>query len=67
MRPSDLNSGARHRVNCCPIQTQWPGCLATKFELDNGSLGGGQPSLNWMATSNINLDVAIRASFAGSV
>jgi hypothetical protein len=56
MWPSDLNSGACHRVDCCPIQTQWPGFLATKFELDNDSLG-----------SDVNSDVAIRARFSGSV
>jgi hypothetical protein len=67
MRPPDLNSGSRHRVNRCPIQTQWPGCLATEFESDNDSLGGGHPSLNRMATSDVNSDVAIRARFSGSV
>jgi hypothetical protein len=66
MQPSNLNLGARHRVNRCPIQSQWPGCLATEFELDNDSLGGGNPSLNRMATSDVNLDVAIQARFSGS-
>jgi hypothetical protein len=41
--------------------------LATNFELDNDSLGGGHPSLDQMAKSNIKSDVAIQASFAGSV
>jgi hypothetical protein len=66
MRPSNLNSGARHRVNRCPIQTQWPGCLATELESDNDSLGGGHPSLNRMATSDVNSDVAIRGRLSGS-
>ncbi|PLW51413.1 hypothetical protein PCASD_00388 [Puccinia coronata f. sp. avenae] len=67
MRPSDSNSGARHRVNRSLIQTQRPGRLATEFESVSDSLGGARPSLNRMAASNINLDAAIRARFSGSV
>ncbi|PLW37909.1 hypothetical protein PCANC_15175 [Puccinia coronata f. sp. avenae] len=67
MRPSDSNSGVRHRVNRSLIQTQRPGRLATEFELVSDSLGGARPSLNRMAASNINSDAAIRARFSGSV
>ncbi|PLW26514.1 hypothetical protein PCANC_23577 [Puccinia coronata f. sp. avenae] len=66
MRPSDSNSGARHRVNRSLIQTQRPGRLATEFESVSDSLGGARPSLNRMAASNINSDAAIRARFSGS-
>ncbi|PLW11404.1 hypothetical protein PCANC_21716 [Puccinia coronata f. sp. avenae] len=66
MRPSDSNSGARHRVNRSLIQTQRPGRLATEFESVSDSLGGAHPSLNRMAASNINSDAAIRARFSGS-
>jgi hypothetical protein len=66
MQPSNSNLGAHHRVNHHLIQTQWPRHLATDFELECDLLGGrGNPSLNQMALSNINLDVAIQASFAG--
>ncbi|PLW26428.1 hypothetical protein PCANC_23983 [Puccinia coronata f. sp. avenae] len=66
MRPSDSNSGARHRVNRSLIQTQRPGLLATEFESVSDSLRGARPSLNRMAASNINSDAAIRARFSGS-
>ncbi|PLW53899.1 hypothetical protein PCANC_03780 [Puccinia coronata f. sp. avenae] len=57
MRPSDSNSGARHRR---------PGRLATEFESVSDSLGGARPSLNRMAASDKNSDAAIRARFSGS-
>ncbi|KAH9465093.1 hypothetical protein Pst134EA_012990 [Puccinia striiformis f. sp. tritici] len=40
---------------------------AIEFELVGDPLGGERPSLNRMAAPNMNLDAAIRASFAGQV
>ncbi|PLW38732.1 hypothetical protein PCASD_11546 [Puccinia coronata f. sp. avenae] len=65
MWPSDLNLGARHQVNHCPIQTRWLNTRATEFESDNDSLGGGNLSLNWVAASDVNSDVVIQARFSG--
>ncbi|PLW12171.1 hypothetical protein PCANC_17213 [Puccinia coronata f. sp. avenae] len=66
MRPSNSNSGARHRVNRSLIQTQWPGRLATEFESVSNSLSGAGLSLNRMAASNSNSDATIQARFSGS-
>jgi hypothetical protein len=59
--------GARHQVNHCPIQNWWPNTHETEFEPDNNSLSGRHPSSIWIATSNVNLDVAIQARFSGNV
>jgi hypothetical protein len=53
-------------VNRWPIQTRWPNARAAEFESVSDSLGVARPSLNWMAASNINSDVAIQSNFSGS-
>ena len=56
-----------HQVNQQPIQAWWPNARAIEFELVRNSLIGKHPSLNWVATPNINSDAAIQPMFSGCV
>jgi hypothetical protein len=67
-RKSGSDGRIRVHIGCGHlIQTWWPNTRATEFELVSNLLGGAHPSLNWMAKSNINMDVAMQARFSGHV
>jgi hypothetical protein len=54
-------------VNNCPIETWWPNNRPPSLNQSMIHLVVSTPSLNKMATYNINLDVAIQVKFSGFV